>query len=61
MYCQNANSGLAAGKREAQRRDERALLAAYPALRAEDLVNAWNFARSHAAEMDRQIHENETT
>jgi uncharacterized protein (DUF433 family) len=39
---------------------EQALLAAYPALRAEDLVNAWNFARSHAAEMDRQILENET-
>jgi uncharacterized protein (DUF433 family) len=39
---------------------EQVLLAAYPALRAEDLVNAWNYARSHAAEMDRQIHENET-
>jgi uncharacterized protein (DUF433 family) len=39
---------------------EQVLLAAYPALRAEDLVNAWNYARAHAAEMDRQIHENET-
>ncbi len=39
---------------------EQVLLAAYPTLRAEDLVNAWNYARSHAAEMDRQIHENET-
>ena len=39
---------------------EQVLLAAYPALRAEDLVNAWNYARSHAAEMDRQIRENET-
>src|ERR1017187_3072038 len=34
---------------------EQVLLAAYPALRAEDLVNAWNYARSHAAEIDRQI------
>jgi uncharacterized protein (DUF433 family) len=39
---------------------EQVLLAAYSALRAEDLVNAWNYAPSHAAEMDRQIHENET-
>ncbi len=39
---------------------EQVLLAAYPALRAEDLVNAWNYARSHAGEMDRQISENET-
>src|SRR5271168_2731331 len=34
---------------------EQVLLAAYPTLRAEDLVNAWNYARSHTAEMDRQI------
>jgi len=39
---------------------EQVLLPGYPSLRAEDLVNAWNYARSHAAEMDRQIHENET-
>ncbi len=39
---------------------EQVLLAAYPALRAEDLVNSWNYARSHAIEMDRQIHDNET-
>jgi len=39
---------------------EQVLLAAYPALRAEDLVNAWNYARAHAAEMDLQIRENET-
>jgi uncharacterized protein (DUF433 family) len=39
---------------------EQVLLAGYPNLRAEDLVNAWNYARSHAAEMDLQIHENET-
>jgi uncharacterized protein (DUF433 family) len=39
---------------------EQVLLAAYPALRAEDPVNAWNYARSHAPEMDRQIQENET-
>lgn len=38
---------------------EQALLAAYPSLRAEDLVNAWGYARSHAAEIDAQIRENE--
>jgi uncharacterized protein (DUF433 family) len=38
---------------------EQALLAAYPSLRAEDLVNAWAYARSHAAEIDAQILENE--
>ncbi len=31
------------------------LLAAYPSLNAEDLANAWNYARSHRAEMDREI------
>ena len=39
---------------------EQVLLAAYPSLRAEDLVNSWNYARSHAAEIDRQISDNET-
>ena len=39
---------------------EQALLAAYPSLRAEDLVNAWAYARSHAAEIESQIRENET-
>src|SRR5437879_13692751 len=39
---------------------EQVLLASYPTLRAEDLVNAWNYARSHAAEMDRQISETDT-
>jgi len=39
---------------------EQALLAAYPSLRAEDLVNAWAYARAHAAEIDVQIRENET-
>ncbi len=38
---------------------EQRLLAAYPSLRAEDLVNAWAYARSHAAEIERQIRENE--
>jgi uncharacterized protein (DUF433 family) len=37
---------------------EQALLAAYPALRAEDLVNAWNYARAHAAEINKQIRVN---
>ena len=39
---------------------EQALLAAYPSLRAEDLVNAWAYARSHAAEIEAQIRENES-
>lgn len=39
---------------------EQALLAAYPSLRAEDLVNAWAYARSHVAEIEAEIHENET-
>jgi uncharacterized protein (DUF433 family) len=38
---------------------EPSLLEAYPSLRAEDLVNAWAFARSHAAEIEAQIRENE--
>jgi uncharacterized protein (DUF433 family) len=38
---------------------EQALLTAYPSLRAEDLVNAWAYARSHAAEIEAQIRENE--
>ena len=39
---------------------EQALLAAYPHLRAENLVNAWAYARSHKEEIDSQIRENET-
>jgi len=35
------------------------LLRAYPTLRAEDLVNAWSFARAHADEIEAQITENE--
>ncbi len=31
------------------------LLAAYPSLTAEDLANAWNYARTHREEMDREI------
>lgn len=38
---------------------EQALLAAYPSLRAEDLVNAWSYARSHVAEIEGQIRDNE--
>ena len=36
------------------------LLQAYPSLRAEDLVNAWAYARSHRAEIDRLIEEHES-
>ena len=39
---------------------EQVLLAGYPTLRAEDLVNAWAYARSHAAEIDAQIRDNES-
>jgi uncharacterized protein (DUF433 family) len=39
---------------------EQTLLAAYRSLRAEDLVNALAYARSHAAEIEAQIRENET-
>ena len=35
------------------------LLRAYPTLRAEDLVNAWAYARAHRAEIEAQIAENE--
>lgn len=35
------------------------LLRAFPSLRAEDLVNAWAYVRSHHDEIDRQIRENE--
>jgi uncharacterized protein (DUF433 family) len=38
---------------------EQALLAAYPALRAEDLVNAWYYARAHGVEIEALIRENE--
>ncbi len=35
------------------------LLRSYPTLRAEDLVHAWAYARSHCEEIERQIRENE--
>jgi uncharacterized protein (DUF433 family) len=35
------------------------LLRSYPTLRAEDLTNAWAYARSHLEEIDRQIVANE--
>jgi uncharacterized protein (DUF433 family) len=40
--------------------NESQILSSYPTLRAEDLVNAWAYYRSHAKEIDRQIYENET-
>ena len=36
-------------------RSEAGLLADYPSLTAEDRSNAWNYARSHREEMDREI------
>ena len=38
---------------------ERDLLDSYPSLRAEDLANAWAYARIHSAEIDAQIEANE--
>jgi uncharacterized protein (DUF433 family) len=38
---------------------EAELLSSYPNLRAEDLANAWAYARAHAAEIDEQIAGNE--
>lgn len=39
---------------------EAVLLQSHPSLRAEDLANAWAYARSHATEIARQIEENES-
>lgn len=39
--------------------DDMELLEAYPSLRAEDLVNAWNYVRAHVREIDAQIGEYE--
>jgi uncharacterized protein (DUF433 family) len=38
---------------------DRDLLDSYPSLRAEDLANAWAYARIHSAEIDDQIRANE--
>ncbi len=38
---------------------EAELLRSYPTLRAEDLTNAWAYARAHEAEIEQQILENE--
>lgn len=35
------------------------LLGSYPALRAEDLVNAWAYVRTHGEEIELHIRENE--
>ena len=39
---------------------EQELLSAYPQLRAEDLVNAWAYVRSHGGEISDQIEMNES-
>ncbi len=36
------------------------VLRCYPTLRAEDLANAWAYARSHRDEIEREIRDNET-
>ena len=38
---------------------EAELLRSYPSLRAEDLVNAWGYVRSHKDEIEQDIRENE--
>jgi uncharacterized protein (DUF433 family) len=38
---------------------EEELLRSYPTLRAEDLANAWAYARSHGSEIEENIRENE--
>ena len=38
---------------------EAQLLLDYPSLRAEDLVNAWSYARAHREEIEAEIRENE--
>ena len=35
------------------------LLHSFPALRAEDLANAWAYVRAHRKEIEQQISENE--
>ncbi len=40
-------------------KSEADLLLAYPTLRAEDLANAWAYARSHMEEIETHIRENE--
>ena len=39
---------------------EAELLRSYPTLRAEDLANAWAYARAHREEIEHQIQANET-
>jgi uncharacterized protein (DUF433 family) len=39
---------------------EAELLRSYPTLRAEDLANAWAYARAHPEEIEQQILANET-
>ena len=43
------------GTREAE------LLSAYPTLTAQDLANAWGYVRSHSADIDGQIRDNESS
>jgi uncharacterized protein (DUF433 family) len=39
---------------------EEELLRSYPTLRAEDLVNAWSYVRSHRSEIEDDIQANES-
>jgi uncharacterized protein (DUF433 family) len=57
-----ANTRISVWTLEQYRRlgmSEAQLLAAYPGLRAADLVNAWAYVAEHRDEIDRQIRENE--
>ena len=46
-------------RREISASTEAQLLLDFPGLRAEDLVNAWSFARDHRDEIEAEIRENE--
>ncbi len=57
-----ANTRISVRTLEQYRRlgmSEAKILAAYPALRAADLVIAWAYVAAHRDEIDRQIRENE--
>ena len=58
-----ASSGRGFRSGSSSRRDLRAseaqLLIDYPGLQAEDLANAWSYARAHQDEIEAEIRENE--
>jgi uncharacterized protein (DUF433 family) len=59
MHRTHPHSCLAIGASQTIGASEADLLGYYPILRAEDLVSAWAYVRSHRDEIDQQIRENE--